>query len=75
MEYVLVVIINKILNNKKTNMIKYTLSIFSLSDMLLGLKISHGHHEYMEDSSLVKFSRLEIGVIFFHFQITKYHEE
>lgn len=56
-------------------MITYTLSIFSLSDMLLGLKISHGHHEYMEDSSLVKFSRLEIGVIFFHFQITKYYEE
>lgn len=56
-------------------MIKYTLSLFSLSDILLGLKISHGHHEYMKDSSLVEFSRLEIGGIFFHFEITKYHEE
>jgi len=56
-------------------MIKWKLNLFSLSDMLIGLKISNGHREYMEDASLVEFSRIEIGFIFIHFEITKYYEE
>lgn len=54
-------------------MIRFAIEVLSPYQILLGIKISNMHTEYLEEYGPTKFFQIEIGLLFIYFRITKYY--